>query len=429
MNPFGLVRRRQGPAGHALRHSADGTGAAGCRAVCRAAAGGPGCDGRPAARAEVPGRRWGSRTRISGAHAGIAGRDDGDRQRRVRQFRQSYNYLGLNGDARISEAAKAAIDRYGTSVSASRVVSGERPVHRELEEALADAYGTEDALACWSAGTRPMSPLSATLVTRDDAIFHDSLSHNSIVQGALLSGARRVSFAHNDLGELDRLLSEIRPGVKRALVVVEGHYSMDGDVPDLPALVALVAPASGEPDGGRGAQPGRAGHPRPGHRRAHGRQSGGRGRLDGDAEQDACRPCGGYVCASRALIEHLKYSAPGFVYSVGMPPPVAAAALAGVAGDAGGAGAGDAQLQENAAYFMAQAKAAGLDTGSVGGRGDRAGDDRQQHSGGAGGGLAVQARGERAADHLPGGAGAFGPAAVLYQQPAQRSRNWRGWRG
>jgi len=296
-------------------------------------------------------------------HAGIAGATTVIGNGEYDNF-VSYNYLGLNGDKRISDAAKAAIDRYGTSVSASRVVSGERPVHRELEEALAAAYGTEDALVLVSGHATNVTVIGH-LVTRDDAVFHDGLSHNSIVQGAILSSARRVPFAHNDLGELDRLLSEVRPGVKRALVVVEGHYSMDGDVPDLPALVAIVRRHRASLMVDEAHSLGVLG--------ANGLGIAERTGVD-PAEVDVwmgtlsktLSSCGGYICASRAMVEHLKYSAPGFVYSVGMPPPVAAAALAALQAMRAEPGR-VAQLQGNAAYFMAQAKAAGLDTGpSVG---------------------------------------------------------------
>jgi 7-keto-8-aminopelargonate synthetase-like enzyme len=134
----------------------------------------------------------------------------------------SYNYLGLNGDPRVSQAAKEAIDRYGTSVSASRIVSGERPIHRALEEALAAVYQAEDALALVSGHATNVTVIGH-LVGRDDLILHDSLSHNSIVQGALASGARRIAFPHNDMDELERLLAAARPRAARAVFVVEGH--------------------------------------------------------------------------------------------------------------------------------------------------------------------------------------------------------------
>ena len=253
---------------------------------------------------------------------------------------------------------------YGTSVSASRLVSGERPVHRALEEGLADAHGTEDALAFVSGHATNVTVIGH-LVGAEDAVVYDALSHNSIVQGAMLSGAQRVPFPHNDPAELDRVLARLRPTVKRVLVVIEGHYSMDGDVPDLPAMIATVRRhrASLMVD------------------EAHSLGVLGPRGL-GIAERCGVDPasvdiwmgtlsktlssCGGYVAGSRALIDYLRCSAPGFVYSVGLSPPLAAAALASLQ-IMRAEPERVAKLADNAAYFLAEAKAAGLDTGpSVG---------------------------------------------------------------
>src|SRR6266581_1703451 len=122
----------------------------------------------------------------------------------------SYNYLGLNGHPRICATAKAAIDRYGTSVSASRPVSGERPVHRELELELAHVHGTEDCIALVGGHSTNVTVIGQ-LLGRNDVIVHDTLIHNSIVQGAILSGARRVPFPHLDHEAANRLLEETRP--------------------------------------------------------------------------------------------------------------------------------------------------------------------------------------------------------------------------
>ncbi len=250
----------------------------------------------------------------------------------------SYNYLGLNGDPRVTAAAKAAIDQYGTSVSASRIVSGERVVHRELERALADVYRTEDAIAMVSGHATNVTVIGC-LLSKGDLIMHDSLSHNSVVQGAILSGAHRVSFPHNDLDALDSILAHAAPppqagagdrggplqhGRRRAR---PGRADPGGASP--PRL----------PDGGRGAQPGRAGRAR-----------------HGIAEQAGVDPnevdvwmgtlsktlagCGGYIAGRQELIDFLKFTAPGFVYSVGMPPAVAAAAMEALRIMRGGAGAG-----------------------------------------------------------------------------------------
>ncbi|HWI87598.1 MAG TPA: aminotransferase class I/II-fold pyridoxal phosphate-dependent enzyme [Sphingomonas sp.] len=273
----------------------------------------------------------------------------------------SYNYLGLNGDPRVNRAAKDAIDQYGTSVSASRIVSGERPIHRQFERALAEIYRAEDAITLVSGHATNVTVIGH-LVGRDDLILHDSLSHNSIVQGALASGAQRIAFPHNDMDELERLLGAARGNVARTLIVVEGHYSMDGDVPDLARLIAIA--------------------------KAHGAHLmvdeahslgvlGARGL--GIAEHAGVNPndvdiwmgtlsktlsgCGGYIAGSAELIDYLKSSAPGFVYSVGLPPPIAAAALASLE-IMQAEPERVAKLQANGAHFLREARKHGLDTGA-----------------------------------------------------------------
>jgi 8-amino-7-oxononanoate synthase len=272
----------------------------------------------------------------------------------------SYNYLGLNGHPRISEAAKAAIDRYGTTVSASRPVSGERPVHRELEQALADIHGAEDSVVLVGGHSTNVTVIGH-LLGRNDVIVHDALIHNSVVQGAILSGARRVPFPHLDHEAADRLLGATRPRGGHALLVIEGHYSMDGDVPDLPAFIAAARR----------------------HRawlmvdEAHALGVLGP-RGFGTADQFGVDPgdvdiwmgtlskslvsCGGYIAGSKELIDYLKFVAPGFVFSVGMPPPAAAAALTAL----------EllrrepervCQLNERAALFLRLAREGGLDVG------------------------------------------------------------------
>ncbi len=292
-------------------------------------------------------------------HQGVAGATTLIGDRTYDNF-VSYNYLGLNGDPRVNGAAKAAIERYGTSVSASRLVSGERPIHAELEAELAAIYQAEDCVTMVSGHATNVSVIGH-LVDRDDLILHDSLSHNSIVQGALLSGARRISFPHNDFAELDRLLAVQRGQVKRALVIVEGHYSMDGDVPDLAGLLPIVRRhrASLMVD------------------EAHGLGVLG-ARGFGIAEHCGVDPseidvwmgtlsktlssAGGYIAGPRALIDYLRCSTPGFVYSVGLAPPLAAAALESIRlmrAEPDRVG----RLQANAALFLHEAKQAGLDTG------------------------------------------------------------------
>ena len=273
----------------------------------------------------------------------------------------SYDYLGLNGHPAVQAAAKAAIDRYGVSTSASRIVAGERPIHRELERRLADLHGAEDAVAFVS-GHATNTTVIGHVLGRDDLILHDALIHNSVVQGAMLSGARRLAFPHNDAEACARLLDEHRGKAGRALIVVEGVYSMDGDSPDLPAFVALARRTRSWIMVDEAHSLGVLG--------AAGR---GIGERDGVAGADVdfwmgtlsktLAGCGGYIAASAQMVEYLKLTAPGFVYSVGLPPPIAGAAVAAL--DVMAAEPGRvARLNANALRLRDGARAAGLDTGS-----------------------------------------------------------------
>ncbi|WP_176087103.1 aminotransferase class I/II-fold pyridoxal phosphate-dependent enzyme, partial [Burkholderia vietnamiensis] len=142
------------------------------------------------------------------------------------------------GEASVSARAKEAIYRYVTSASASRMVAGERPVQRELEQALAGFYETDDCVVFVSGHATNVTVIGS-LFGAGDLIVHDSLAHNSIVQGAQLSGAKRLSFPHNDWRALDALLARVRHEYRNVLIAIEGLYSMDGDLPELPRFVEI----------------------------------------------------------------------------------------------------------------------------------------------------------------------------------------------
>ena len=152
----------------------------------------------------------------------------------------SYDYLGLNRHAEVLAAGKQAIERYGISASASRLVAGERPVHGELEAKLANFYGVDAALVFVSGYLTNVTTI-ATLLGSDDLIIHDEFIHNSALTGAKLSGAHRRFFRHNDAEDLENVLRSATGRYRRILVVVEGVYSMDGDVADLRKLIELKA--------------------------------------------------------------------------------------------------------------------------------------------------------------------------------------------
>jgi 8-amino-7-oxononanoate synthase len=292
-------------------------------------------------------------------HQGVAGATTCIDGRELVNF-GSYNYLGFSGDADVSNAAKAAIDRYGTTVSASRIVSGERPLHRQLERALADLYEVDDAIVFVSGHATNVTTIGH-LFGPKDLVVHDALIHNSTLQGTQLSGAKRLPFPHNDWAALDALLLEQRQDFERVLIVIEGIYSMDGDFPDLPKFIeikrrhhAFLMVDEAHSLGvmgltGRGI-------------REHFGVAGKDVDIWMGTLSKALAGCGGYIAGETALVEHLKFMAPGFLYSVGMSPPLAAASLAALQKLLLEPQRVQA-LQANGAYFLEQAKARGLDTG------------------------------------------------------------------
>jgi len=273
----------------------------------------------------------------------------------------SYNYLALSGHPEISEAAKTAIDRYGTSVSASRLVSGERPIHRELEQAIAKAHGVDDAIVLVSGHATNVTTIGY-LFGPKDLILHDELIHNSILQGITLSGAKRLPFPHNDSAALDAILAGQRHHFERVLVVLEGIYSMDGDYPDLPRFVEIKRKHKAFLMVDEAHSFGVMGKTGSGIRE-HFELEGGDVDIWMGTLSKALAGCGGYIAGETALVEHLKFLAPGFLYSVGMSPPVAAASLAALK-CLQREPERVATLQERGRFFLEQARFAGIDTGT-----------------------------------------------------------------
>ncbi len=296
-------------------------------------------------------------------HEGIAGATTRIGNREVINF-GSYNYLGLNGDARVQAAAQAAIARHGVSASASRMVSGERPVHAALEAAVAAHYGVDAALAFVSGHATNVTVLGHLMGPRD-LILHDAAIHNSCAEGARLSGARRIAFAHNDWRAAERELAAARRGARRALIVIEGHYSMDGDIPDLPRFIEMARRHDAwlmvDEAHGMGVV-GATGHGIHEHHGVDAREVD----IWMGTFSKTLSGCGGYIAGNADLVAWLKHSTPGFLYSVGMAPALAAAALEAL-GILHAEPERVARLQANAALFLRLAKQAGFDTGTSAG--------------------------------------------------------------
>jgi 8-amino-7-oxononanoate synthase len=276
----------------------------------------------------------------------------------------NYNYLGLANDASVMEAAKKAIDLYGTSVSASRIVSGERPIQQSLERALANVYDVDDCVTFVSGHATNVTTIGY-LFGEKDLILHDALIHNSILQGIKLSGASRIPFKHNDFNDLDSLLKKQRHKFEKVLIVVEGIYSMDGDYPNLPEFIELKRKHHALLMVDEAHSFGVMGNKGFGIREFF-NLAGNDVDIWMGTLSKALASCGGYIAGNKALVKNLRYSAPGFLYSVGISPPTAASALAAL----------EKMIQmpekvqnlkKNGTAFLEEANANGLDTGSSAG--------------------------------------------------------------
>jgi len=270
------------------------------------------------------------------------------------------DYLGLSQHSELIAAAKTAIDQYGTTVSASRMVSGDTPLHRDLENEIAEFVGVDASIVFVSGHAANVSTI-ATLMTDRDLVVHDEFVHNSAIVGMRLSGATARSFRHNRPEKLEALLREERAKYRNCLVVIEGLYSTEGDVSDLARVVEIKEKYGAwlMVDDAHGAGVlGKAGRGLAEHCGVNPRK------VDvwmGTLSK-AFASVGGYIAGNTELIEILKHSAPGFVYSVGLPPSMAAAALTALR-VVKREPERVTHLHNNGTLFLSEARASGLDTG------------------------------------------------------------------
>ncbi|MGQ0445233.1 MAG: 8-amino-7-oxononanoate synthase [Beijerinckiaceae bacterium] len=234
------------------------------------------------------------------------------------------DYLNLTHHPALKAAATAAIEKYGVGAGASRLVTGNHPLFRELEERLARLKGTE-AACVFGSGYLANAGIVPVLASAPDLILIDELAHACLWAGTNLSRARTLVFRHNDVAHARALLSENRPRARVALLVTEGVFSMDGDLAPLPELAALCAAFDTwlmTDD-------------------AHGLGVLGEGRGSAFAAGECKRVplqmgtlskaiggYGGYLCASRAVIDLMQTRARTLIYSTALPPAIVAAAIA-----------------------------------------------------------------------------------------------------
>jgi 8-amino-7-oxononanoate synthase len=234
------------------------------------------------------------------------------------------DYLALTHHPKIKAAANEATTRYGVGSGASRLVTGNHPLFVELERRLARLKGTE-AACVFGSGYLANSGIIPALISREDLVLIDDLAHACLWAGARLARASVVPFRHSDVAHLETLLTEHRHRHPRALIATDGVFSMDGDLAPLPELAALAerpdawlmtddAHGIGVVGGGRGST------------FAHGEPV--NVPLQMGTLSKAIGGYGGYLCASAAVIDLMHNRARTFVYSTGLPPSTAAAAIA-----------------------------------------------------------------------------------------------------
>jgi 7-keto-8-aminopelargonate synthetase-like enzyme len=278
----------------------------------------------------------------------------------------NYDYLGLGEDPRVRQAAADAALSLGVGAEASRLVGGSRTVHDHLEREIAEFLGVEDAVTLVS-GWMTNASLLGYLLTRSDLIIVDELAHNSIVVGADVSHAKVISFDHGNLDDLEALLAEHRLRAKRALIVVEGLYSMDGDMPDLRRVVDLkhkydawLMVDEAHSIGVLGA--------------------GGRGISEhfgiDPSEIDfiigtlskTFAASGGFIAGRKTVIEWLRFTLPASMFSVGLSPVIASAAREGLSIMRNEPWR-TARVQDNSRFFVDEARARDLNVGPAVGAG------------------------------------------------------------
>lgn len=273
----------------------------------------------------------------------------------------SNNYLGLAEHPALCDASIRAVERFGTSSGASRLVSGNMELHEELEQAVADFKQTATALL-FNSGYAANTGIISGLVGRGDVIFSDRLNHASIIDGSMLSGAKVYRYQHNDTEMLATMLEKHR-GNGRCLIVTDGVFSMDGDIAHLPRLVELKKHYSAMlmVDDAHGC--GVLGE-------------NGRGTAELAAVMDdvdihmgtlgkALASFGAYAGLSSELRDLLVNRSRSFIFSTSLPPAVLAASIAAikiVCSDEGRALR--KRLAENTILFRSLLHEAGFDTGS-----------------------------------------------------------------
>jgi 8-amino-7-oxononanoate synthase len=241
---------------------------------------------------------------------------------RIMGMYASYSYLGLVGHPRINEAAKKAVDKWGTGTNGVRTLAGTLALHTELEETISNFKKTEAAITYTSGYVTNLTVIS-TLMGRGDYVFSDKINHASIVDGCLMSGAEFRRFRHNDMAHLEGLLKNAPTDVAR-LVIADSVFSMDGDIIDLPTMVNLCKKYNAWLMIDEAHSVGVLGERGTGIEEHFG--------MDGVIDikmgtlSKTIPSVGGYVAGNQELIDYLRHGSRAYIFSAALPPAQAAAA-------------------------------------------------------------------------------------------------------
>jgi 8-amino-7-oxononanoate synthase len=236
----------------------------------------------------------------------------------------SNNYLGLTGDRRVKAAAREALDRYGTALTGSRLLNGTIPLHLELEREIADWMGTADAIV-FTTGYQANLGTIGTILAPGDTVICDSGDHASILDGCRLSGAKLRPFRHNRMDKLERMLERARADGGGVLVVVDGVFSMEGDICPLPEILDLAQRHAARLMVDEAHSVGVLGERGAGVCELFGLEEEVDLRMGTFSKSLAS--CGGFVAGPADVIEYLRISARAFVFTAAAVPAALGAAL------------------------------------------------------------------------------------------------------
>ena len=234
----------------------------------------------------------------------------------------SYSYLGLVNHPRINEAAKAAVDKFGTGTHGVRTLAGTLTIHTELEETIADFKHAEAAIT-YSSGYATNLSVVSTLMGRGDYVLSDKLNHASIVDGCLMSGAEFRRFRHNDMTHLETMLQNVPDGAAK-MVIADSVFSMDGDIVDLPTMVALCKKYNAWLMVDEAHSVGVLGKKGTGIEEHFG--LGDVIDIKMGTLSKTIPSVGGYVAAKKDIITYLRHASRAYIFSAALPPAQAAAA-------------------------------------------------------------------------------------------------------